>query len=165
MRLYLDCEWADPEARHLVSMALIDASETRQFYCEIDPLPERPTAFVRELVYPHLQRGVWAKSERGFCLSLRNFLHHQRREAAPLVLATHETDFALLRHALCGFGQDIPGGVPSWTPILVTQGDVLEHYETYFERNPDARKRQHHAMVDAIALRWAFEYAIEGRMG
>lgn len=165
MRLFLDTEWADPEAHHLVSLALIDTSETRQFYCEIDPMPDRPTEFVREHVYPHLQGGLWAKPERSFCLSLRNFLHHQQREAPPLVLATHEADFVLLRHALNGFGQNISGGVPLWTPILVTQGDVLGHLETYFERNPEASKRQHHAMVDAIALRWAFEYVIEGSMG
>jgi len=164
MRLYLDCEWADPEARLLVSMALIDTSETRQFYCEIDPLPDRPAEFVRDYVYPQLQRGLWAKPSRNFCLSLRSFLHHQQHHSPPLVLATHEADFALLRHALSGFGQDIPGGIPPWTPILVTQGDVLGHLETYFERDPEASKRQHHAMADAIALRWAFEYVIEGSM-
>lgn len=63
MRPYLDCEWADPEALHLVSMALIDASETRQFYCEIDPLPERPTEMV-SFAGRHHHAGVDAEALR-----------------------------------------------------------------------------------------------------
>lgn len=160
MRLYLDCEWADPEAKHLVSLALIDSREQWKFYAEIDPLPEQPTEFVRDTVYPLLQRGFWAKDKRKFTLGLRNFLH-RLKGSKRLILATHETDFALLREALAGFGQDIPGPIPEWTPILVTQGDVLGHMAAYLSHNPDAAGRNHHAMVDANALRWAFEHVIE----
>lgn len=163
MRLYLDTEWADPEAKHLVSLALVDSHQRWRFYAEIDPLPEHPTEFVRETVYPLLQRGLWSKDQRKFTLGLRNFLH-RLKGSKRLIFATNETDFSLLRKALAGFGQVIPGPIPEWTPILVTQGDVLGHMSTYFSYNPDAAGRTHHAMADAEALRWAFEYVIEGSM-
>ncbi|QNN45472.1 hypothetical protein H9L17_09545 [Thermomonas brevis] len=163
MRLYLDTEWADPEATQLVSLALVDSTNRYNYYCEIDPLPQQPTEFVRDRVYPLLQRGLWAKDQRKFCLSLRNFL--DRLKGSPrLILADHPTDFSLLRFALAGFGSNVPGPVPEWTPIEVTQGDVLGHRELYFDRHPEARARRHHASVDAEALRWAFEYVIEGTM-
>lgn len=163
MRLYLDTEWADPEAKQLVSLALVDSTDHHRYYCEVDPLPGQPTEFVREMVYPLLQRGFWAKDKRKFCLSLRNFLH--RLKGSPrLILSDHEADFALLREALSGFEQAIPGPIPEWTPILVTQGDVLGHCQRYFDNHPEARVRRHHAGIDAEALRWAFEYVIEGAM-
>ncbi|WP_157480930.1 MULTISPECIES: hypothetical protein [unclassified Lysobacter] len=39
-------------------------------------------------------------------------------------------------------------------------GDVLMRVEAYFKNRPQARVLRHHAMVDAEALRWAFEGAI-----
>ncbi len=161
-RLFLDTEWADAGGKQLVSLALVDAAGRNRYYCEIDPLPLGPTAFVRDTVYPLLQGGSWAKPASKFTLSLRNFI--ARQQAPCLILADHPTDFSLLCYALAGFDSKIPGPIPDWTPIEVTQGDVLGHRDLYFDHRPDARARRHHAGVDAEALRWAFEYVIEGAM-
>ena len=163
MRLYLDCEWADPEGSQLVSLALVDSAGGYRHYCEIDPLPTKTTYFVLDVVYPRLQGGYCSKDKRNFCLSLRNFLI--RLKGSPrLILSDHENDFALLRDALNGFGQKIQGPIPEWKPILVTQGDALGHVELYFDHHPEATAKRHHAGVDAEALRWAFEYVFEGAM-
>lgn len=39
MRLYLDTEWADPEGKQLVSLALVDSAGRSRYYREIAPLP------------------------------------------------------------------------------------------------------------------------------
>jgi len=44
--------------------------------------------------------------------------------------------------------------------MLITFGDVQMRVEDYFVNNPLAKTRRHHAMVDAEALRWAFEATI-----
>lgn len=63
------------------------------------------------------------------------------------------------------FGAEISGGVPvpEWTPIEVTQGDVLSYRELYFDRHPGARERCHNGGVGAEALRWSFELVFEGK--
>lgn len=160
MRLFLDAEWADVEGRQLVSLALVDSSGQHRFYGEIDPLPLGPTTFVRDVVYPLLQRGDVALPALRFTAVLRAFL--TQLPAPRLILSDHPTDFSLLRLALAGFGSEVAGEIPDWKPIEVTQGDVLGHRETYFERDEEACRRRHHAAVDAEALRWAFEYVIEG---
>ena len=161
-RLFLDCEWADPEGKQLVSLALIDSTGQQRFYAEIDPLPLGPTAFVRETVYPLLERGETARTTPEFAASLRAFL--ATLPEPRLVLSDHPTDFSLLARALGGFGSGFTGDMPTWQAIEVTQSDVLGHRELYFDRHPEARQRRHHAGVDAEALRWAFEYVIEGAM-
>lgn len=163
MRLYLDTEWADVAASQLVSLALVDSTAKHRFYAEIDPLPPRPTTFVRDVIYPRLERGTRAMAPPALTASLRRFL-----VALPeprLVLADHPTDFTLLRFALLGFGTSLPGVIPDWKPIHVTQGDVLMQLELYFDRHAGAHAARHHAGVDAEALRWAFESVLEGAVG
>ena len=46
--------------------------------------------------------------------------------------------------------------------VEVTQGDVLICRHMYFDQYPEARIRQHHAGVDAEALRWGFESVMNG---
>ena len=55
--LFLDTEWADPEGRELVSLALVSQDGEAVFYAERDPLPVNPTGFVKDSVYPLLDRG------------------------------------------------------------------------------------------------------------
>lgn len=154
MRLFLDCEWSDAEGHHLVSLALVDASGQHRFYAERDPLPDAPSSFVREVVYRLLDRGATALPDPAFTEALRAFLAGFED---PLILADAGEDFALLSHALGGFGQPGLPPAPSWRPMLVAFGDVLMRIEDYFDARPEAKARRHHAMVDAEALRWAFE--------
>lgn len=155
-RLFLDCEWAGILNNELVSLALV-TQDGDSFYAERDPLPGAPTTFVREVVYPLLDRGPCAMPDAAFTATLRAFLS---RFEDPLVVADAALDFTLLAHALDGFGRpDLPPA-PPWRPMLVTYGDVLSRIEDYFEARPEAREKRHHAQVDAEALRWAFEGAM-----
>ncbi|WP_223250337.1 hypothetical protein [Marilutibacter maris] len=154
MRLFFDCEWSDAEGRQLISLALLDSSAQHRFYVERDPLPNTPSDFVREVVYPLLDRGATTLPDLAFTSAPRTFLAGFED---PLILADAGEDFMLLSHALGGFGQPGWPPAPPWRPMLVTFGDVLMRIEDYFDARPEARTRRHHAMVDAEALRWAFE--------
>jgi hypothetical protein len=159
MRLFLDTEWADPEGQQLVSLALVDSTGQHRFYAEVDPLPLAPTPFVREKVYPLLERGAAAMTPPDLRASLCAFL--AGLPEPRLVLADHPIDFSLLRNTLSGFGSKASGEVPVWSSCEITQGDVLDRIEAYFEREDEARRRRHHAGVDAEALRRAFLSALE----
>lgn len=158
MRFFLDTEWQNNATRDLVSLALVSADGAHRFYAERDPLPDAPSAFVREVVYPLLERGKTALPDREFGRQLRSFL---APFDSPLVMADALLDFTLLNEALRGFEQGWPSQAAPYRPIHVTYGDVLNNIEVYFESNPIARARRHHAAVDAEALRWAFETSIE----
>lgn len=152
MKLFLDCEWADVDAQQLVSLALATEDGANRFYAEIHPLPEDPTDFVRQTVYPLLEAGDCAMSPTELTSTLRQFL-----AAFPgsFVLYDHPRDGKLFRLALNGFGlpeQQTPP-LPSIHETLVDRQDIAFLIEHYFATHPEARR--HHAGVDAEALRWA----------
>lgn len=157
MRLFVDAEWENEATQELVSLALVSQDGCYRFYAERDPLPGAPSIFVREMVYPLLDRGGAALCDAAFSQALRAFLTSFE---APLVLADSSQDFKLLSHAVRGFGLTSLPPAPPYRPMLVTFGDVLMRIEDYFEYHPLARTRRHHALVDAEALRWAFERSI-----
>jgi hypothetical protein len=154
MRLYLDTEWANDAARELVSLALISDDARTQVYVERDPLPLAPSTFVREVVYPLLDRGDVAMPDEALTAQLRSAI-----EAAdnPRVIADSPADFALLTAALGGFGRRGLPPAPPWRPTLDRSMAVALRIEEYFDTCPPAAARRHHAMVDAKALRWAVE--------
>ncbi len=84
MRLFLDTEWENEVTHELVSLALVSQDGRHRFYAERDPLPVAPSAFVREVVYPLLDRGSVALPDPTLTLELRTFL---AQVEAPLVLA------------------------------------------------------------------------------
>ena len=151
--LFLDTEWANDASRELVSLALVSHDGAHRFYAERHPLPGAPASFVREVVYPLLDRGITALPDSEFCDALRTFLGQFED---PIVLADGSLDFKMLAHALNGFGRLGLPPAPSWRPMLVTYGDVLMQVEAYFDAHADASARRHHAMVDAEALRLAW---------
>jgi hypothetical protein len=154
MRLYLDTEWQNEIARELVSLALVSQDGRHRFYAERDPLPTAPSDFVRDVVYPLLERGSVALPDPEFSSRLAAFLSRVR---TALVVADSHVDFELLSHALAGFGQPSLRRAPPYRTIVATFGDVLMRVENYFEDHPNDKARRHHALVDAEALRWAFE--------
>lgn len=157
MRLFVDAEWQNEATYELVSLALISQDRRHRFYAERDPLPDAPSSFVREVVYPLLERGSAALADAEFATQLCAFLAQFEN---PIVLGDDQRDFSLLTHALNSFGQPSVNPKPTYRPTLVTFGDVLARIEDYFEAHPEARKRRHHALVDAEALLWAFEGAL-----
>lgn len=159
-RLFLDTEWADAAATELVSVGLVTENGQHSFYAEMATLPERPTGFVREVVYPLLERGDAALSPAEFTRRLRAFLLPIDH---PVVLFDCAADGVFLKFALAGFGLDEDMGLcPTVKLSLIGFGDVMTNVERYFHEHPDAAARRHHAGVDAEALRWGFVEAMRG---
>ena len=156
--LFLDCEWADPDAKQLVSLALVSEDGRHVFYAERDPLPENPTQFVREIVYPLLERGR-ALNDGLFTTRLRAFLASIE---GPVILFDAQEDINLLRQALVGFNLT-PDARANYGPLPTMAAQPIGNnglfhmlVEDWFDSHSDARATRHHARVDANALRMAW---------
>ncbi len=158
MHLFLDTEWADAEGKQLVSLALVSRDGQRFFYAELDPLPEHPTAFVRDTAYPLLDRGKAAMGRDVLAAGLRHFLAGFNR---PVVLFDYHIDGKLLERALQPIGGS--GEISGLQLSLIFNDRVMSLVEEYFVLNPAEAARRHHALVDARALRWAFILALKYR--
>ena len=163
MRLFLDSEWANDALRELVSLALISEDGQYVFYAERDPLPDMPSSFVRESVYPLLNRGQAAMTESAMTHALRSSLE-------PLgdceIFADAQLDFSMLSRVWNGRDRTPPG--PPFRTRLAREGNLMPSVEHHFELNPDQRALRHHALVDAMALRsaWIVEnYSFDGDVG
>lgn len=155
---FLDTEWADLSGRELVSLALVSHDGMAVFYAERDPLPAEATGFVRDSVFPLLDRGSTALSDREFTQKLRAFLCLVPN---PHVLYDYANDGVLLLMALAGFGllpSELGDSVaPRHLKSSLLKDDFLSAaLEDYFLAHPDEASRRHHALVDARALRAAW---------
>ncbi|MDW2981747.1 3'-5' exoribonuclease [Rhodanobacter sp. KK11] len=158
IKLFLDCEWADPHADQLVSLALTSEDGQHRFYAEVSPLPNRPTAFVQAVVYPLLEHGWVSMRAHDLTESLRRFF---AQHYDPVVIFDHPDDGKLLRRALQG--SFTPTELPRYREALMAQESISPLIERYFRERPEVAKRRHHAGVDAEALRWAWsQLQIEG---
>jgi len=163
--LFLDTEWADTNAKDLVSLALVSDDGKRCFYAERDPLPTSPTEFVARVVYPLLERGPTARRDVAFCCELRAFI---AQDTEAFILFDHAHDGELLLHALCGFelNQDalatcVPYVSPNMT-LMHRDYAMTTAMESWFATHPEDKARRHHARVDAHVLRLGF-LAVTGR--
>lgn len=164
--LFLDTEWADPTGSELVSLALVSEDGIHKFYAERDPLPEVATDFVRLRVYPLLERGRWSMTDQAMTTGLRAFLG---AVTEPIVLADYPNDLALLRYVIAGFDLSDDqaaacGPIPQ--PVMtrmLKEGAMGMLVEDYFAGHPAAAARRHHALVDAEALRMAWQ-VVTGRV-
>lgn len=163
IRLFLDTEWSNDALRELVSLALISEDGEHVFYAERDPLPGMPSSFVRESVYPLLNRGEAAMKDSAMTHALRSFLE-------PLgdceIFADAPLDFSMLSRVWNGRDRTPPG--PPFRTRLAREGNLMPSVERYFELNPAQRALRHHALVDAMALRsaWILEnYSFDGDVG
>lgn len=154
--LFLDCEWTQPTTGELVSIALVDETGDRRFYAEVDPLPNGASDFVQDTVYPLLQRGGHALTKFQITRRLRLFVS---AIDDPNLVFDCDTDGALFTHAIDGFGMPQAylvdcGPRPSFALSHVARNASLDIMITsYFNAHPAQAARQHHAGVDAEALR------------
>ena len=163
IRLFLDSEWANDALRELVSLALISEDGEHVFYAERDPLPGMPSSFVRESVYPLLDRGEAAMKDSAMTQTLRSFLE-------PLgdceIFADAPLDFSMLSRVWNGREKTPPE--PPFRTRLAREGNLMPSVERYFELNAAQGALRHHALVDAMALRsaWIVEnYSFDGDVG
>jgi non-ribosomal peptide synthetase component F len=155
--LFLDTEWADVEGAELVSLALVSEDGAHDFYVERRELPAKPTDFVRQVVYPLLDRGRFALSDLALTTAVRAFIGQFHE---PCVLADYPNDLKLLRCVLAGWhlprGQLQGGPAPDTVMTrMSTDGLTWMLVEDWFEAHPEHHARRHHALVDATALRMA----------
>jgi hypothetical protein len=153
--LFLDTEWADLAGDELVSLALISEDGLRRFYAERSPLPPDPTPFVKESVYPLLDRGAAALSDQAFTAALRRFIDSVPN---PLIVFDYGHDGAMFDLALQGLGKGrLAEGNDSHVPKELLKSDLISMIlEDWFIAHPQEAARRHHAMVDANALRIAW---------
>ncbi|GAC1678129.1 MAG: hypothetical protein NVS9B2_29280 [Steroidobacteraceae bacterium] len=159
MNLFLDTEWADAEGTQLVSLALVSEDGEHVFYAERDPLPANPTPFVRDVVYPLLDRANKALDDRLFTTRLRRFL---ARFETPCAIYEVSTDINLFKQAMAGFnltGAEAAacGPAPNTLAMQIDDNGVIKMIvEDWFDSHSDARVMRHHARVDAQAFRMAW---------
>lgn len=157
--LFLDCEWTQPTVGELVSIGLVDDTGNRRFYAELDPLPTGATDFVTDTVYPLLERGSHALTKFQITRRLRLFVSAIED---PVVVFDCDTDGKLFSFAIEGFGMPLAylvdcGPRPSFKLSHVARNASLDIMITsYFNAHPAQAARQHHAGVDAEALRQAW---------
>jgi hypothetical protein len=161
MILFIDTEWADVLANELVSLALVSDCGRFEFYAEREPLPAAGNDFVRDIVYPLLERGDRAVPDLQFTRSLHEFIGASQRAAKPKPLTVaydHRNDLDLLGIALDGF--DLPESPPRpWFAELELR-PLGRDYECAVERrfssDPRLAGMRHHALVDARVNRDAW---------
>jgi hypothetical protein len=161
MILFIDTEWADAPARELVSLAVVSDCGRFEFYAERDPLPEKPSDFVRSVVYPLLERGLRALPDDKFTEQLHAFFESVL-EVAPygkvLVAFDYRKDLDLLIYALDGFGLPEKRPRPPFNAFnLGLLGIEYEQaVEDIFAADPQLRQRRHNARIDAWVNRDAY---------
>jgi hypothetical protein len=161
MILFLDAEWADVLASELVSLALVSDCGRFEFYAERDLLPEKPTTFVRTVVYPLLERGSRAPPDDKFTEALHKFFDDVLEAAwrgKVVVAIDHPNALALMNFALEGFeAPDTPPRPPFSTFNLRLLGIEFDQaVEDIFASDRTVRARRHNALTDAAANRDAY---------
>jgi len=161
MLLFVDTEYADLHARELVSLALVSEDGRFEFYAERDPLPSSPTDFVRDVVYPLLDRGEQALPDERFTRELCLFFQKVRsasHRGQVRVAYDFEADIYLLDLVVDGFTPSHWSLPPLFDVFNLGRLDVDydEAVGRVFAANPDLAARRHHALVDARVNRDAY---------
>jgi hypothetical protein len=162
MMLFLDTEWADVGATDLVALALV--GDELVFYAERKELPEKPTDFVRSVVYPLLTRGHWALEDEDFAKRLRTFIEQATARNGgrqPTIGYDYAADKTLFHYAYCGFAGEGPDAPPvTWCDLNQFNPHYSLGVESYFQQRPGEAERRHHALVDAKAARAGYLAAL-----
>lgn len=161
MILFLDTEWADADARELVSMGLVSEDDRFSFYAEIDPLPLAPTEFVRSVVYPLLRAepGV-AASASEFRQRLRRFVATVAGATSPILIGfDSESDWRHFVQVLGPEDELLTGNLVRPFDLNSLGAAYVIGLEQHFELEPAARRKRHHALVDAYAARRGYQWA------
>ena len=161
MQIFIDTEFTTltHEAR-LISFGAV-SEDGREFYCELTPVvPEECSAFVREIVLPLLEGGVAACTRARFAERLAAWLGQFDE---PMLLADSDWDIYVVRHAVNSEHNRLPGLLTLPGPtgpldvMLLMLAPLSAEAMAIFEREVAQHfardNRQHHALVDARAMR------------
>jgi hypothetical protein len=168
MILFLDTEWSEtmPDGTQFVSLGLVGLDARFEFYSERDPLPT-PNDFVFSVVYPLLDRGPAAMSDVALALALWRFLDDVATQTGerPTIAYDYWQDRSLFLDVWRGL--DAASEVTSsetpdvgWLDLKELDPLYTRARERHFAINEDARRRRHHALVDAHAARAGYLHAL-----
>jgi hypothetical protein len=159
--IFFDSEFTALDgAATLLSFGAVSA-DGREFYCELDPLPLATcSAFVHAHVLPLFAGGAHSCPRGEFARRLAAWL---AQFADPLLLADSDWDIYVLRQAVDGERSrrpgllELPGADGRVACLLVTLAplgaDELARFDATLAQHFAGDPRQHHALVDARALR------------
>ena len=153
MEAFLDTEWADPAGAQLVSLALVSADSRQVFYAEVDPLPDSPTDFVTEQVYPRLRRGSSAMCVTALARALNDFV---REAGLSKVICDHPVDRKFFEALMGSVAENT--GIRAHVSVEVISDPVLRLLvEDYFAAHSKVSAERHNAFVDATVLKMAWD--------
>lgn len=161
MKVFFDTEFSSFTSPQLVSFGAVTA-QGESFYCEISPLPENCSDFVRQNVLPLLDGGDCACTTAEFPQRLARWL--QSLSAPAQLFSDSDWDILVLRKALgmsptrwpgvltlkAAAGESVAASVMYLPPL---GADAQARYDkAAFAKFAQHAGRQHHALVDALAL-------------
>lgn len=161
MHIFIDTEFTVlTREASLISFGAV-SEDGREFYCELTPVvQEECSGFVREIVLPLLEGGAAACPRRRFAERLAAWVGQFED---PVLLSDSEWDIYVLRRAVSGERNRLPGRLTLCSPagtldvMLLTLAPLAPDAMAIFEREITQHfardNRQHHALVDARALR------------
>ncbi|QLQ26140.1 MAG: 3'-5' exoribonuclease [Dechloromonas sp.] len=161
MQIFIDTEFtALAREASLISFGAV-SEDGREFYCEVTPVvAEECSGFVREIVLPLLEGGAAACPRRRFAERLAAWLGQFED---PVLLSDSDWDIYVVRHAVSGERSRLPGRLALPGPagplevMLLMLAPLAPAAMAIFEREITQHfardNRQHHALVDAKALR------------
>jgi len=165
MQIFIDTEFTtlSPDAQ-LISFGAV-SEDGREFYCELAPLAvDSCSGFVREFVLPLFEGGDALCPRERFGQRLAAWLSQFDN---PLLLADSDWDILVVRHAVSGERNRRPGLLTLPGPdgplaaMLLTlaplSDEALEIFEQGLRQHFASDNRQHHALVDARAMRSALQ--------
>lgn len=158
MIAFLDTEFTDFVACHLISLGIV-CENGDEFYVEIDDYPKSlASSFVKTVVIPFLYGYPTATSYSQAALRLGNWLDDHPGIA---LVADFAGDFELVRKLL----NEVPEPCPPCKHLMelfVNPADELAYIKYEAGRDDYYRHtdmRQHHALVDAKAMKQGVERA------
>ena len=161
MQIFIDTEFTMlAREASLISFGAV-SEDGREFYCELSPiLDEECSEFVRETVLPLLEGGAAVCPRARFANRLAAWVG---QVDAPVVLSGSDWDIYVVRHALSGERNHLPGllvlpGLAGPLDVMLLtlaplSVEAMAIFERELRRHFSRDNRQHHALVDARAMR------------
>lgn len=163
MIIYFDTKFSDlSNQAELISFGAV-TEDGQEFYTELDPLPRNCSDFVVKTVLPLLDPKRFARARANFPEKLLTWL---LQFDEPVLVSDSTWDIYVLRKTLAGVGIHQPGVIQlatsegkcvrirlDLTPSLGEDDTALDAYTNAIANHFVTDPRQHHALVDARALR------------
>lgn len=147
LKIFIDTEFTNFIDTGLISIGLA-AESGEEFYAEVPYADQECSEFVRAAVIPLLDCGPSACSIDELRDKLITWLHLVRRSGEDMEICfDYETDWALF----CDVLSDV---IPSWCQPRRVGRNINELLRYEFHKKNDLP--EHHALNDALAMRYAF---------